>query len=1033
MAVSVVVPVRLRVDPRGLEEGQHDLAGATRAAVLRALARSRGAVRTRGRYLTPHVEPPHVSWTGPGSRTIGTSLRQRIEALVVGTIRDAVAASGIDAAGASAGGQVLPDGPFELLRDAQLVSSLGLYVLPSYDGAGDVAVPIEDEDGAPEVAVERSEEADRQLRFFPFDVPDVVLGRAFFDEWRSRLRELRSPYVAVMFRTAVRGTRGIGIAFLGFADPHDVRPETLRFRVRRALRGTLTELDATTTPPRLRVRELHPDAGQLHWLRFLETDPATARQRLRTERRRELRALVDAERDKLQGLASRSQLDRLIEEGVSRALSDVESVQGLAEFRNPSMRILVEWSERLTPSLQGLEVLLVPLTEVARATRDDESGAGGGGEPGDTADGAEGSESRAPVPGIGTGEEGRLYPRSTREPRDASAACAPFEHEPPLEQLGEHGVRIRRLVDEIATYLEMPPCGYAARFLLEAWLMLNARAAAVGDFAVTERGRLATAPIGSRSGNLGALHFEPSASPAIRLLRHLAGVTPLLRDLQDVIERLYERPEVVASFGSPYYRSNVVSWKLRFYGALNTAVTEAVAVMFGMTCRVVLLQLLRFSAEQIQGRLANLSTYAVAFERLIRTQLVRVATLRGWRERLVEAEPSLAAQPRPPDESAGRWTIAWRAVVETVGATPSSGPTIDGGEGTIVRQPNHPVAMKDAKGRLWTIDEIDRHIAAGELVAHADPLVQQIQAEGLLERFLDPGSLVVWELFKLLVEMRDKNAEIQREVAASWMYAFKLSAIRREFGEGHVAGYQLTGLHRTAHELLADAFGGRGRDYYQAGIAYLLGGELGRRNFVQNFSLIEIAFLAVVCPPAAIGAGAALAAHQYLEAREHAQVWGALIDPTAFMSRAEVEADLFAAEVGLALTFLPSVAGRVARLGTPLARGAARLVPASVRQATAGAGRAAEPILARGRELVRRAQPVTEPVLAFMKGLQEVVRADLGLAVAAELLKIEGIGLVLDKVLVGPIIQRLFAEFDPEREMVLARAGQPLEILLGEE
>ena len=98
---------------------------------------------------------------------------------------------------------------------------------------------------------------------------------------------------------------------------------------------------------------------------------------------------------------------------------------------------------------------------------------------------------------------------------------------------------------------------------------------------------------------------------------------------------------------------------------------------------------------------------------------------------------------------------------------------------------------------------------------------------------------------------------------------------------------------------------------YAAGLDYAFSAELGKEALISFIEFTGIVLLAVLCPPLAVDVGIALAAYHFAEAKEHEEVYGALIDPEQVRSRAEIEAELFGAELGLALSFLP-VAGELA-------------------------------------------------------------------------------------------------------------------------
>jgi hypothetical protein len=105
---------------------------------------------------------------------------------------------------------------------------------------------------------------------------------------------------------------------------------------------------------------------------------------------------------------------------------------------------------------------------------------------------------------------------------------------------------------------------------------------------------------------------------------------------------------------------------------------------------------------------------------------------------------------------------------------------------------------------------------------------------------------------------------------------------------------------------------------------------------------VGVVLLCCVYAPLGIAVGIALAAHHYEEAVEREHVYDALIDPELVISRAEVEIQLFAAKLGLVLSFLPVFGKALGALRAVVMAGAAEAEEAVAAGSRAAAAEAAE-------------------------------------------------------------------------------------------
>jgi hypothetical protein len=219
-----------------------------------------------------------------------------------------------------------------------------------------------------------------------------------------------------------------------------------------------------------------------------------------------------------------------------------------------------------------------------------------------------------------------------------------------------------------------------------------------------------------------------------------------------------------------------------------------------------------------------------------------------------------------------------------------------------------------------------------------DPLVKQFsEIPEVMARFRNPSIGVRAELQRLLNEMSASNTEKTSEARDDWQYAFRASRINESLPSATIPGtsFVLQGIHLMAHQQLGEFFGGD--PYYPEGINSLFNAELGFEALKDFFEYGGIILLSVICPPLGVAFGMATAVYHYEEAADRQELYQALIDPDLVMNRAELEAEMFAARLGLALAFIPeagSILGRGASIGVRLgARGSARLVARTARGA----------------------------------------------------------------------------------------------------
>lgn len=1061
MATTVEVPIRLRLDAAALlaaEPGLPDVAGAVRAAAGRALRTSAQVVPAASAVL---AEPSFV-WYGDGLASIGGATRIDVEAAVTGALAAAVAdaelTAGTGADGSVGPGTLAAQRAGEPVDERRYAEMLRRYVVDSYDGGQPTDVTVEGgEEDAPSSGSGWAEVVGS---------PEAHWGDS---EWvnaflaSAELAQQGAPRVGVVGLLfsfsggyAIRYFRVTAMTWDGVTMTDDILPLYRLVTIRLDDRG------------RPRSVVFHVPARSMPMLRSLG-DTITPEARIALKRswlREQVQARYDTERDRLiaalgaDGLAAAR---RASLEWADRISADPPDIVGYVELQVGEDRFLISMGSQFGwPAGTLIPVVVYNTIQTVSPRRrgrtggerdepgeepggtglgesgtgpggggKDESGTGGRG--GERAGGTPGGTGTAPRGGLfespGDEEGGFRFPTSAED--GDPLVCTPFLAEPPLSELGEDGDRLRRIIARIAAKLAIPTCEFAGGFALTAAAAIGRRATDVGNFGVSAADAFLQPPPAGGPGNVGPASFEAAPSPAIAFLRHLGGVAPDMTVLVGEIHRTYERPEhrgKIRSFREP------ISWIWRFHAEVNAAMRHSVAVLFGMTCRILLMQLLRASETSIRGRLAQIDAYTELFEQALLPRLRRIEELTSLRDQLrsapatppqrgspVEALPGGTPLPdagtgggsgAPPDAGTGgtggggagtpasaedaqrAWEAARSDLTDSLRA-PDTAPAASSRRGseTGVPPPSGTLTwpatggprIYDSAGRTWSIDELEQAIVRNRgLVEEVDPLVKQlVELDEVLRRFDNPALGVRAELQSLLGEMLRNNAEQQAEVTDSWLYAFRASRISEDIPAVTVPGtrYVLGGIHLQAHAAVGDAF--RGDTYYGMGIDGLFGSEQGLVGIVAFFEFTGVLLLSIVCPPLGAVVGIALAGYHLHEAHEREELYESLLDPELVATRAEIEAELFAARLGFALSIIPE-AGTIVRSGARLggavvrtgahaaARGAVRRIAAHLAEETARSLRRGF-VVALLREVAQDqiveavAQRVLEPIIADLQ------------------------------------------------------------------
>ncbi|MCX5065276.1 hypothetical protein OOJ91_05220 [Micromonospora lupini] len=1036
MAISVHVPLRIRLDARSVTERPAVVTDALAAALARALERSRQeVVAPRGGYLEVRAAAPDFRWTGAAAERVSPDDRRAFEARLRRRIDEVIGAARLDPGLPAGVAAPLSRPATELFDASRMRHLLAVYRVPSYDDGGDAAeVPV-DGDEPPGVTyqwllrpatylaghfAELAREAVRQHGGLPSGTPQGVIARVVGSDGR--------PVWAIMVTTTPLSV----LTFERFGET-----------VFRATPQPHFEVEERVPSPQPGTVQRRPVADRNALVAMVDEElSADIRQRLRTASPRGETTSVDE---------YQAQIERAVDAEVTRRVDAILASVGGA---TPTCLVVV--------SIGGVSLLLVgteetdatmhwtgtanllPITVEQHPAAPPDPNAPPGGGIGDgtgpgpggagtgtgsgsgpsgtggagTGTGTGGSGTgtgtgSSPGGGTGDGSGGRrggfvFDPSSPSAPagtegsrfpvvgagHSAMPACASFNGEPELAALGADGDELRRLMDDIAFRLQMgEPCRYPANFCLQAAAVLRGRAAAISLLVGAAEREAFTRPVPQGTGGLGPLDFRPVASPAVQFLRHLAGVVPRLDHLAQLVMRRYSQPEHFARVQGGWIDTSA-SWNLHFVQALSPAVNAAVGQLFVVGSQAMLVQLLLSSRTGIDARIARFDQYAPIFERLIVSQLTDYAELQGLRDRLRRHE-------------AARWTAAHTdaggGVLATVSvANPSTAwygaaraissaflaaeatLTSPGAAGEVVER-DGATRIRDSHAVLWTLAEIEQALVIQRGEAEGiDPLVKQItDLPDVLARFAGDRSAIRGELWRVLQDMRRNNTEMLGRARTDARFAFRSSRISEHIPSATIPGgrFALQGVHLVTHQQLGEFFGGN--LYYATGVDDLFGTELGREALSAFAIMVGIIALSLLCPPLGFVVGVAVAAVDVAHAHQRERLYESMLDPELVLTRTEVEVELFAAYLGLALSLIPEAGtiggaavrgGRVAlrfgvRAGLRAARGYV------VRRVTRQIVEAASRDLLQGflteillnEVLERVVQKLMEPVLAYVE------------------------------------------------------------------
>lgn len=989
MPLQVAMPLTLRLDARAAREGRAHLDRTVRAAYGRAAGAAAEALADRGDYLTVNLTAARFAWSGPGLGRVDPADRAAAEAVIDAAIRDSVAAAwqGEHAANVPAPLQPGEGAPPEAGR-----MILGTYLAPSYDtvpprkpgvGTDEIVFVASKADFAARYAVgvrgsfyRFTHAAALQAAFRAMllsavaqnqSIPNEVIAGLYVGRigaadmmWLCLCRYRGDPDTAVIherFPIGVVSTFQVGATAVE-TDSGGSFAATGVGRMTRLSGGSDTEAS-------LQAR-FAQDAAAL-------VDAAVAERKIPQDQAQAVKKIV------LETVRTRIHQDvagaRRLNPG--RPLAHVLFTDGTGGETNGA-----------GPDVFGRQqsIAIFPIVHAVWDPRPEaEEGEGTGGGAGSGQDARGGSEGEGAGSGEGeregggTGqppgggsEEGEAQGTSARFVFPAGPGGDPVEidlgplnGELSFDDLGAIGLRLRVLMQRIAFRLSMPEGKYPGAFLVAAAQVWGARAANCSGFegvraaglsavmpaadaspmaavtGVSAAGVAAlTAPVLRRvagGGSLGDVDFKPADSPVLKTLRHLGGTVPTMTAMSRLLWDAYQDPANAARLGS-YFTGDGVSWHLHFLQTYSPAIRDSVSYGFKVACKSCLIQLCLSSRQEILLRLNNFDRYAPLVEGLLvqmvaplaALQLLRQALMAWLNENRRTISSTIAA-------GYANWRSARHALSSALGGDRSTALLEQSKTGigqawtvnTVELDIDDIPRVRDANGRLWTLEELEQAIALSTGTAQAiDPLVRKIVdlPQAAVMAKADPAMLRGY-LKALLDEMLAGNTRILAEAEGPAEFAFRASKISEDLAHASVPGTRvaLGGLHLLAHQAIGDSFLGDAR--YGEGLDFAFSAELGRQGLVSFFEFTGTLFLSIVCPPLGAAMQAVVATVHLHQAQDKMDMLKGLMDEDKVMSLAEAELDLFMAELETVFAYIP-LAGKALKWG---AKGSAAVVRSGAR------------------------------------------------------------------------------------------------------
>ena len=535
---------------------------------------------------------------------------------------------------------------------------------------------------------------------------------------------------------------------------------------------------------------------------------------------------------------------------------------------------------------------------------------------------------------------------------DAYGKCPPLEAISAtrwLESIGllhpDPGTTDEAFLSELALELWPPDISARLRSQMQAVasLLHMGTTKYVGAFLIT-----AMAHIDKRCRTLAR-----SGAPMGYQLKEMASAFGPMRDLArfygDAMETMDRQRQLTCPLAG-----QSASWRLHFAEVFGSASDDAVASMFVSTCQDILLQVLFSSHAALSERAQNFDHYMPLTRLLMTVMLSDTVELMALRESLVDREQHEMALATGAGGMLGgpmvgyAWVSLTASLVDEMNAEPAPGHSPSG---TVTRH-RDGYRVSDGKGRWWSRAELDAVIGAQrQQVAGIDPLLDKVAGiDGLVRTLraaqqLDRMAVTtighamtssVDDTFRdLISDLLRENERRRKQAAVDRTLAFGLATFTSDDDVASEIGARLSGIHKLADERLRPLF--TDRDAYRTGLSRLAAEEIGKAEIIEFFTFVGLAALSVFCPPLAFAVGAVQAIEGLETAFEHRDLQRAMLGGDEILSKAQVEAEMWGAVIGAALTFLPEVPAVVRGAGSvtrSLVKGeAVELAGAATRQA----------------------------------------------------------------------------------------------------
>lgn len=1012
MPVHVQVPIRVRLASADLAD-MTVVEEAVAEAVERALARSREAVvEPRGAFARPVLMSPTYLWTGragdvepPAKAELEMRIARAVEnACAITRLTEPIAPEDAD--------EVLPRVIWERFDPARWDRRARTYEIPTY-GPGPKRKKKKTTK-APIKGKKRSGRTTVGTRFVPYNSKHVWF-------WIYHAAALQFPAgLPDRFVMILEGTKGRSIQFVtknfeflhGFiAESYSMTKVEARGKPPIDPRATYTfEFESEGDLPghekfRASLRESYLDKHGKSGARAGEVIEAELQQ----EAQKYVEKLTEGYEQRVD-----------VYYGLKRANGEFDYHKPFVREEAAIVRLLTSW-----PVLSVTELWDVPIEEA------DPAEAGGGGGEAEAGKGAGksgldeyGEYEGGVAGGIGIALAGAYSTKSQLfqgVPGEKTYELKYERHdgEPPIDQLGEAGQRMQRLIEIIARMLEIPrTTQYAGGFAIAAARIVGERAQQITRYSMDDRVEgimLEASSIGARNQK-GQFYFKPVPSPASKYLQHLASVIPLIRQLADLVAHtIGRRPDT--SF----------SWGYHFLEQVYENAFDSCKHLFIYACQISLLQYLRTTRSHISRRRRNLAAYVQTFAVLLETMLADQTELVLLRNALDKHKSGAggATGEEAYEEAAESATFSalFNNTYEELEqklherdlmlelADPSDFVQRRGAKagtlqaGDIVRR-GDTWKITDSKGKEWRVEELDRAMdLKRRSIESIDPLLTRVtNYQDEIRPLVDDPTKIEAFVVSLLDAMESKNLKVTRDVEGEYEYAFEHgifqsvterdpeTGVRQFAPTGGHSRWSLQGVHKMADDILGTAI-----DYdplYVGAVDRLISHEKGARELLDDVCFVGSIVLSVFCPPlgAAFGfvSGMVLGYVDYAHAKELEEIHGAVVNPERLLSAAEINVMIFCAKLSMALSFV----SLVPFVGKGASKGAAEAAKKALRE---GIEEGVEAGAKRGARRI-----AVDAAMAKLGALVQAMKSNLAGALALEVVEEK-----LEDVIVGKVMNRV--------------------------